>query len=385
MKSTSDFDDQSRDVDYDIGFLSDNDSPFGSRQPRKRRGGSDPRFFGVRQRFGSRFASLSRIRSTKTRGTAIDSPVSEFGCDRQPTVSRAPSSRSSSHSGTGRYLIDRFDEPPLPPTPAESFYESSDSIGLPGPIDTAKANLVRTSIERERALATTPLLPPLLADPNPPSNHSTAQASPLESPTVASAIPSEPQSPSIRSPALSSKPSKSSFRRLATSGELPPIPAPDAWSDRLGHANFTILPQPYKPQAVDMEYLQQLRADWATARANYTKHLVRTGEHYGTTSKTYALTEAKWTETDRTWRCMHDELAEAIIANGASAAHVRAGEAFLTAVPRMGTEGKFPERGDEDIVGPMARDNVMAASLDGSERKNPGFWRNLAGRVGLKK
>lgn len=77
--------------------------------------------------------------------------------------------------------------------------------------------------------------------------------------------------------------------------------------------------------------------------------------------------------------------------------------------------GKFPERGDEDIVGPMERDEVMigavpaqpsgiarlmramseergrvarrmrnAAQMEAAQHEHPhgGFWRNLVERVG---
>jgi hypothetical protein len=41
-------------------------------------------------------------------------------------------------------------------------------------------------------------------------------------------------------------------------------------------------------------------ADWDMAR-NYMKH-VRTGEHYGVTSKIYKLTEEKWADVDMQWK-----------------------------------------------------------------------------------
>lgn len=253
---------------------------------------------------------------------------------------------------------------------------------MPAPIDIEKANEIGPMIERERALATTPLLPPLMTDLM--ALPTTTQSSPLESPTVASPSTLGHQSPLVGPQPLSTKPSISSFHRSALSAELSHIPAPDAWSDRLGHANFTILPQPYRPETLDLASLRQLRTDWDAARVNYTKHLVRTGEHYGMTSKTYALTEAKWAETDSAWRAHHGEIAEAVVASGAAASYGKLEEGVLTTVPRMDTEGKFPERGDEDIVGPMVREATMSNPADGTERKSPGFWRHLAGRVGLK-
>jgi hypothetical protein len=382
VKSTTDFYAQTGDVEHDVGFLSDNDYNMTLRSLRKRQGRSESTFSGITHRIGSRFTGIARL-AAKRPASNTNSPVSDFGFDQRPPLSRATSSRSSSLSASGRYYPDRTNEPPLPPTPALSFYESSDSIALPAPIDIEQANKMDLSIERERALATTPLLPPMMDDIS--FGPSTALPSPLESPTVAQPVASEPQSPRIMSPPLSTKPSISSFHRMAISGELPQDPDWEVWADRLGHANFTILPLPYKPDMIALSTLNQLRMDWDAARVNYTKHLVRTGEHYGTTSKTYAMTEAKWAETDCLWRRHHDELVEAVVDSGAAAAP-KFDENILTTVPRMDTEGKFPERGDEDIVGPMVREaTMMTASGDGADKKNSSFWRNLAGRVGLRK
>ncbi|KAH9896381.1 hypothetical protein F4778DRAFT_265583 [Xylariomycetidae sp. FL2044] len=381
VHSISGFYTQRGDVEYDAGFLSDGDFDTSSRSSKKRRETSGAPFMGFTHRFHSRFPSLAKWKASK-QTSGIGSPVSDFGFEKRPTLSRAASSRSSSISASGRYPHDRSNEPPLPPTPALSYYESSDSITLPGPLDVEKANSVLVSIERERAQATTPLLPPMMASAS--TDESAALPSPLESPTIVSSVPTEPQSPLVLSPPLSSKTSIASFRNITLSAELPPIPAPDAWSDRLGHANFTIIPKPYRPDVATLSSLRQLRTDWETARINYTKHLVRTGEHYGLTSKTYALTEAKWAETERNWRSMHGEIAETVVANGEAPTCEKFDEGVLTTVPIIDAEGKFPERGDEDIVGPMVREATMLP-LDGQDRKRPGFWRNLTGRVGLRK
>lgn len=258
---------------------------------------------------------------------------------------------------------------------------------LDGAIDLDEANGVLGSIERDRKQAVTPLLPPMMASTS--TEYIPAQSSPLESPSVASPkspFGDEARSTGMMSPPLSARPSTSSLRLVPVPMELPQLPAPDAWSDRLGHANYTIVPKPYKPEAADLESLRQFRADWETARVNYTKHLARTGEHYGQTSKTYALTEAKWAETQRTWRNLHDEIAEAVVASGETTVCEKfdEGVCIWTTVPRMDAEGKFPERGDEDIVGPMVREATMS-SLDSIDRKGSGFWRHLAGKVGLKK
>ncbi|KAI1634588.1 hypothetical protein F4809DRAFT_507024 [Biscogniauxia mediterranea] len=381
MQSTSNFYGRGREVDYDLSCLSDSDSTSGPHMGKKPRDGSISPFAGFSHRLGSRFPVLNKWKSKKPR--SVHSPVSDFAFEPRLSFSRAPSSRSSSLSASARHLMDRLNEP-LPPTPALSSYESSDNVTSPGPLDVEEASHLLVSIQRERAQATTPLLPPMMT--SVPKDYLSAkqQPSPLEPPAVACLADVETRSPSpVMSPPLSSRPSISSFRQIQPSVDLP-FPEPDAWSDILGHANFTIVPQPYLPEVADLASLRQLRADWETARVNYTKHLVRTGEHYGITSKTYEHTEAKWAETAEIWRGFHDELVDAVVASGEATDCEKFDECVLTTVPRMDAEGKFPERGDVDIVGPMVREATMS-SLDGADRKRSGFWRNLTGRVGLRK
>jgi hypothetical protein len=181
--------------------------------------------------------------------------------------------------------------------------------------------------------------------------------------------------------------------------ELPsPIPnliEHDEWSDRLGHANFIITPRPYRPTTVSLEALSGLLRDWDLARINYTKHLCRTGEHYGTTSNTYQLTQAKWAEIERQWLSIHDELSDSIIRTGSheadAALEIRRGrqeDVTPSAIPKMlDAEGKFPERGDVDIVGPMQRDAVMVRDLSSlDDRRHVSTWlKNIVGRVSLRK
>ncbi|RSL56967.1 hypothetical protein CEP54_008547 [Fusarium duplospermum] len=422
------------DIDYDMGFLSDGDVP--PEAPSRKRSGTDSPFAGLSSRIGSRLPSMSRWRSNSRRGNPMLSPSTELSLE-SVVLSGGPSSRSSSMSAPSRPQ-DRTPENTGLPTPAVSYYGSTESVNLPtslpAPIDIekAQAHQERSSLERERGLATTPLLPPLMTSPlsGPPPE------SPLQSPTVAphSAtvdMPSPlPPSTHFPRPSLSTKPSVSSFRVCPNSPELPlPLPSilqeHDEWSDRLGHANFTITPQPYQPEAVNLEALRQLRHDWDLARCNYMKHLIRTGENYGETSKIFALTEAKWQDLEKRWRAIHDTLMEQIVeatssappstsdsrsrSRGRGRARASSGGAALlggrppvddifagmqwrrledglpSAIPRLvDAEGKFPARGDEDIVGPMQRDEVMLRTHS-EERKGARFWKNLAGKVGLRK
>ncbi|KAF4449740.1 hypothetical protein F53441_7035 [Fusarium austroafricanum] len=420
------------DIDYDMGFLSDGETPVDDERSRKKRSGSESPFAGLTSRIGARFPSMTRWKANGRRGNPMMSPSTELSLE-SVVLSGGPSSRSSSMSAPSRPGQERMLENTGLPTPAVSYYGSTESINLPAPIDIEKAQALieQSDIEREREMATTPLLPPLMTSPlsGPPPE------SPLQSPTIAppsvttevpSPVPSATQFPR---PSLSTKPSVSSFRFGSNSPEVP-IPLPsilqehDEWSDRLGHANFTIAPQPYQPEAVNMETLQQLRNDWDTARCNYTKHLVRTGENYGETSKIYALTEAKWAEIEKRWRSTHDELMAQIVqatssapgstsasrsrSRGRGRARANSGASVLgrpppmddlfagmqwkrledglpSAIPRLvDADGKFPSRGDEDIVGPMQRDEVMLRTHS-EERKGARFWKNLAGKVGLRK
>lgn len=404
------------DVDYDMGFLSDGDFVDVGPRTKRRRAGSESTFNGWGKRIGSRFPTLTRWRSMGQRNDLTFSPASEPSLD-QPARSRAASQAASSRSSISapaRRAHDRSREQSLLPTPAMSMYGSTDSIVLSTTLDVEDANAWK-DLERDRALAATPLLPPLLTDHDHPSSSvpQSLQASPLHSPTVApvSAPPifeasaAPPPLPQVTpTPPLSSKPSVSSFRpvppmslaAVTTPTSETPSPIPnllehDEWSDRLGHANFTIVPRPYQPATANLEALSLLRVDWDLARINYTKHLVRTGEHYGATSNTYALTQEKWAGIEREWHSIEDDLIERIVQSGndeASATLQRRAQkdVLLGAIPAMlDAEGKFPERGDVDIVGPMERDAVMAGCV-ADDKKNVGAWlKNLAEKVGLRK
>ena len=409
-------------TDYDdLGFMSDTDLSGARQRKSLRMGSAEATLAGITSRIGSRFPGLSRWSGPKSRSTNVS--IYEINAGSATRIAAATSSRSSSISSPYPRSPDYIPEATLSTSPSQSCWGSVESVVLPAP--GASTGTTGRNLERERALATTPLLPPLVTDVAPP----VASRRP-RSPTraySASAVESQSQVPaalrtSNTTPTLSAKPSLSSFRASPTSPELP-IPFPnilndDEWSDRLGHANFTILPVPYRPEIANLDSLKKLREDWDQARTNYTKHLFRTGENYGETSKIYALTEEKWAKVEQSWKRVHDEAVEQILATSTTpqpAAKPRSrsrgrgrGRAGSTppktvindiyagmewkrledtkpgAIPRMLSEDKFPSRGDEDIVGPMARDAPMcrAESVDGRGAR---LWKNLVDKVGLRR
>ncbi|KAK4096610.1 hypothetical protein N658DRAFT_511076 [Parathielavia hyrcaniae] len=396
------------DLDYDLGFLSDGDFSANPRQ-KKRRHGSDAGFSTWSTRLGSRLPSLPRWRSSSTsrRRDLTFSPASDPSLpEPRPSFSFATSRRSSSVSGR-----DPRDHDSVPATPALSFYESSESVVLPPSLDKVPATL-GMRVARDRAHATTPLLPPLVIEAvvSPTQVPASLPTSPLQSPSM---IPSSaPELPATNktfpTPPLSGKPSVCSLRRRgtisSTFGDAPsPLPScfdhQDSWSDRLGHANFTIEPRPYVPETVDLATLQAFRADWNLARTNYAKHLVRTGEHYGSTSKTYGLTQAKWAELELEWQRNEDDLVQRLgeLWKGdpsvVSQLRRRTAEEKLPppplSIPQMlSDDGKFPELGDVEIVGPMVREVAMVREGMGPDdkRNTASVWlKSLAGKVGLRK
>lgn len=411
-------------LDYDYGRLSEGGVSTAPWYYKKTDGAESP-FLGLTTRLGSGLTNINPWKSSKTASPISSPTATEISLEN--ALARALSSQSYS---ANQQMPDRFNELPALATPTMSCYDSVESIDSLCEMGSEMHLDGRATLLRDRAKATTPLLPPLmtsaLARPPP--------ESPLQSPTVAPSsatteTPAPPMPINYSRPSLSTKPSITSLRRVPTMVEIPlPLSAilqeHDEWSDRLGHANFTITPQPYEIDTIDPETMAKFREDWETARVNYTKHLVRTGENYGETSKIYGLTEAKWAETERRWRGIYEGVVKQTSAGHTSRQRSisdlrsrsrvrgrgRSGSASATimgrptddkffaemqwrrledgvpsAVPWMrDAEGKFPERGDEDIVGPMHRAEAMVRSHS-EEKYGSRFWKNLAGKVGLRR
>jgi hypothetical protein len=390
-----------QEFDYDLaeGFFSDGDY---SSSPRanKRRAVESP-IAGLATRFGTRFPSFSRrwiLKKAPSRATVPSDT------QRDNAASRAASSRSSSISNSTQYAFDdKSFEHQMPPTPTKSIFDSRENLSSHTLLDIEKAN----SADLGDDLARTPLLPPLMMDAS--ANKQVDVQSPLQSPSVAeqggyytsNTTPIDcvitSQLPGLPSPPLSNKPSISSFHRngnsrtgnLIPSSEIPAIvlgDPNDEWAHKLGHANFEIQPAPYTPENPDLEACRQLRANWELARSEYTRHLVRIGEHYGVTSKTYQLTEEKWASIDAIWRENNDITIASTVEGSDPFATLKQ----QTLVDALSSGGKFPQLDEGDaIVGPMATEapKKLFGQLQRSPSKKAKLFKFLVERfpVGLGK
>ncbi|KAI4107087.1 MAG: hypothetical protein LQ339_002783 [Xanthoria mediterranea] len=369
---------------YDLTDEYTAEPDFGPHPSAKRRRADEFPLAGFTQRFGTRMPSLSR--KWRQRKTA-NMTISTQGFQERP--SRANSIRTQSLANSYVEMNDQ-DYPP-PPTPARSASGHNGGDSPVAPIDTQRANRQEKETEAD-VQATTPLLPPMLANLSTLTKETPYQ-SPLQSPSIADPGPnSYPQTPvetpqlgSLPSPPLSTKPSLSSMHRpralshttLMPTADIPPLPmvsVPDPWANSLGHANFTIAPEPYLPQQFDVEACKQLRTDWETARRNFARHMMRISEHYGATSRIHKLTEEKWAAVDAEWKRNTDVCLSRTADNGYEQALSQSQSSIAEPAPvvRLPTlhgpksEGKFPKLGDEDIVGPM---EVVASPLQQQQQQ----------------
>ncbi|PWY62546.1 hypothetical protein BO83DRAFT_326009 [Aspergillus eucalypticola CBS 122712] len=318
-------------------------------------------------RIGSRISTISTRWKSKRASDGPDG-ADVFATQLRSRTNSASSAIASPTTGS----FTRVNSIQVPPSPARTIFEEAISEAGTQPIDISKAN--RYSQEEDSApQATTPLLPPFMGDE---SSYQTASRvhSPLQSPSVAdnmvddgpvvcSAV-ADLRLAGLPSPPLSSKPSVASFNRprastvRTVSGDAPPFTLSDPndeWANRLGHANFTIQPEPYAPETCDLGAFGQLRADWDLAQCNFMRHLVRTGEHYGVTSTIYKLTEEKWESINREWRRHHEAmLSELEVTEGPRLSLMKShcDPCDPVKIPRL-HDNKFPELGDGEIVGPM--------------------------------
>jgi hypothetical protein len=118
--------------------------------------------------------------------------------------------------------------------------------------------------------------------------------------------------------------------------------------------------------------------DWNAARGNYMKHLVRTGEHYGATSKIYHLTQKKWEEVEAAWMQNYGALIASLdgsTANKLGLTRPPLPPVDTARVPRLHDNDKFPELGDTEIVGLMTVAPAMCISTRRSSPPKRSFFR----------
>ena len=338
-------------------------------------------------RFGTRFPALSR--KWKSRKEARKSSLPDSIHESIVSRSRASSMRSPSLLDARTESIERRD-PPIPSTPALSFVEDRYEDPPCTPDRNEQNSNDDAPEDAPEALARTPLLPPVMAmlrtsDPpvqsplqSPSIAESPKGANPFDTPSLCNGLPSPP---------LSTKPSISSFhhRAIVSASDIPPIilaEPNDEWSFKLGHANFTIFPEPYIPSSMTLDACKLHRADWDAARQSFLKHLARTGEHHGTTSKIYHLTEEKWASVDAIWRRNHEEVVLSAChqsQEGLDLSQPSLQElAPMTKIPSIygpNSDGKFPKIGEEGIVGPMEQ----VKPIPQRSNKKRAFWKFLQG------
>ncbi|KAK5086075.1 hypothetical protein LTR70_007310 [Exophiala xenobiotica] len=335
--------------------------------------------------FASSFGSLSRRwrnRSTVgpplsiiTNTTPLASPRTSLDTAANYR-SRSTSIASNSHGIYSPASMHSFAEEPLPGSEVVPLYIDQ---GLQSPQEH----------EEDHAQATTPLLPPAMLNMH---MHDSPVQSPLQSPSIApaafghSARKSTDQQPFsfLPSPPLSARPSVASMPRSRANTATQDIPSLhlsgdrlDPWAMKLGHADFSIHPEPYQPTIIDLDSYKEFRANWEQARKQYAQHLARTVEHYGDTSKVYKLTEEKWSSIDEQWKQYDGRLNKALspqlqrLSDGPATpdSPVSLLEKPVTrvVVPQMDKSGKFPEIGDTDIVGPLS---VGVAKVPELQRAN---------------
>lgn len=382
--------------DYDLADDTQMDFEFGLSQSLKKQRAGDSAFNGLTSRFGSKIPSLSR--KWRHRRTINGFSLDDYSPE--PKLSRGNSTRASSLSSS---VIEHSEpqDPQLPLTPDRSIVNGELDGSHLTPIDIQKANASQ-DVDDVEAKASTPLLPPIMAQISSHQDDIPFQ-SPLQSPTIAPSPTAAEQDfppvngsvyalcqPGLPSPPLSNKPSISSFHRkrvfsqLQSSSEISAMltgSSNDEWSNKLGHANFTIHPEPYLPEIFDLTACKQLRADWDLARCNYMKHLMRTGEHYGATSKIYRLTEEKWFEIDATWKRNSEVSISRAADNGfetdLSLSQCSVADPSPLKLPLLNgprSEGKFPKLGDQDIVGPMEQ---IASQVQRRSSRKAGLFKFL--------
>jgi hypothetical protein len=373
--STAVYDDSKFAVNYDLSNAADR-----SLLPRTR-----PRAnTGSRTKLTKRWPSLSKgwnHRKTSSLSTAnsMESIETSYS-SRLSSTSRRPEDEFFAHPSydTKEFLSGLEMSPPTSPFQSVLFTDEEQE-----PFDRKK-------------LAPTPLLPPMLDEmsktPPPPPTKTQVSPRPFGLGLHASALSPSPvihsSKPSISS-SIRSNYSSTQSESLSSSLALL-SPPPDKWSEQLGHANFTIHPEPYLPAALSHMACEKLVSDYAAASAEFVKQQARALEHYGPNSRIYQLTQDKWTEIDGQWRSNMDEVVVQATQMGVDlgnlileqqqqqglnhqTSHSRgeSGLPMMMSLPPFNPhiDGKFPTLGDGSIVGPM--ETVASSNSSSPTQRSP--------------
>ena len=242
----------------------------GPPQPKRRRSTEQPAST-QSHGFSSRFGSLSRRwKNRSAAGPQLSIITHHYSSPASRSGSLSPSQLlSPALSAISRH------ESGLPSSPIAQLTNDAPFEAEVGPID------IGQNPEREEAepgQATTPLLPPILSEL---CRKEEPVRSPLQSPAIAPTTTLVSARTSfdtplscLPSPSLSTKPSmvsmhnRSRTNTLTTSpfGDIPPMQLlddpSDPWAIRLGHANFTIHPEPYIPETLDLDSYTEYRKNW---------------------------------------------------------------------------------------------------------------------------
>jgi hypothetical protein len=359
-------------LDYSLAdgpseFSSDNENPLKVAKTRSRANSSESSVTGLASRVGSRLSSFSkrRDRTPTSPPTMVSHRLSTKSAPVSRVPSRAPSFRMSSAASPIVTPLDVEAEMTPTPTPTNIAVESSNPLEIQLP-------QAHEPIDR-KALASTPLLP----IPIPEHIDEDDIQSPLQSPTVidnaqitrlsmigpslsSSVLPEM----AMVSPALSAHASTTSLGAMHSSqvmsspdvSSMHIISPQDKWANKLGHANFSVFPEPYLPEAYNIHACRKLFEDWESARRQFMHQAARTSEHYGPTSQVYKYTEKKWAEIDAQWKRNHELVVAKTAANGETPVFQPLAEpAPLTDLPALDDPLKFPKLDGSDIVGPMVK------------------------------
>lgn len=348
--------------------------------PPKRQRSSD----GFMDKFVSRFPSLNKKTRDRKRPFTFASNSSSssgspyVGLSRSSSVTRSIFRRSASTEVDLDMPRSARVSCQIEPIAEMDDHEKMD-LTQPDHID--ENNFNRSDVETPTRVLT-PLLPSVSGE----SDSRKSFQSPLQSPTVArySDCGSSSQfsdftndtfapGPTIVNRHLITSSPVAHSNTLSTS-EVPTMlitDANDKWAGKLGHADFNIEPSPYMPAQCDRQSCQQLQANWQLARTEFTRHLARTNTHYGPSSKTYKLTEEKWNEIDAQWRQNYEQSMTQATENGS----LPATDTPMEPVPIAKmlndpwSEAKFPQRGDDVLVGPMEQAAPVQLARKPSKRR----------------